>query len=64
MAWQRKRKESDMEEMRDEGKERKGKFRVHGKGKKMSRNTFLNPCLSRSAAKQSRPTKEKNLVLF
>lgn len=53
-----------MKEMRDEGKERKGKFKVHGKGKKMRRNTFLNPCLSRSAAKQSRPTKEKNLVLF
>lgn len=63
MAWQRERKESDRDEMREEGRERKGKSGHNGKGKKMRRNTFLSPCLSRSAAKQSRPTKEKSLVL-
>lgn len=41
------------------GKERENS-EYNGKGKKMRRNTFLSPCLSRSAAKQSRPTKEKS----
>lgn len=44
---------------RNGGKERENS-EYNGKGKKMRRNTFLSPCLSRSAAKQSRPTKEKS----
>lgn len=46
------------------GRKERGNREYNGKGKEMGRNTFLSPCLSRSAAKQNRPTKEKKFRSF